>query len=440
MVSRRQFISYTSMALAASGPMLSAKAAPKAGQIRFPDNFIWGAASAGHQVEGNNLNADIWLLENVKPSIFHEPSGDAANSLELWEVDLDLAKNLGLNAYRFSIEWARVEPEPGRFSQAMLDHYKRIIEGCHQRGLLPLVTFNHFTSPIWFSAQGGWTNQEAPALFARYSAKVAEQMADAIGYAVTFNEPNILRLLRALNLPQGMWQGQRAMLAAAAKASNSDRFCCINAANFEDLDAMTAQLIEGHKLGTQAIKAANSKLPVGFSLAMFDDQATGDNSLRDAKRQELYGDWLKAAATSDFIGVQNYERAVWDDKGKLPAPQGVPLNYMGSEVYAPSLANVVRYTHEVTGKPILITEHGVGTDDDSIRAAFIPASLKELKKVMDAGVPVAGYVHWALLDNFEWIGGYTPRFGLHTVDLHTFKREPKPSALVYRDIAMSNSV
>ncbi|PPC77971.1 beta-glucosidase, partial [Pokkaliibacter plantistimulans] len=287
------------MALAASGPMLSAKAAPKAGQIRFPDNFIWGAASAGHQVEGNNLNADIWLLENVKPSIFHEPSGDAANSLELWEVDLDLAKNLGLNAYRFSIEWARVEPEPGRFSQAMLDHYKRIIEGCHQRGLLPLVTFNHFTSPIWFSAQGGWTNQEAPALFARYSAKVAEQMADAIGYAVTFNEPNILRLLRALNLPQGMWQGQRAMLAAAAKASNSDRFCCINAANFEDLDAMTAQLIEGHKLGTQAIKAANSKLPVGFSLAMFDDQAAGENSLRDAKRQELYGDWFKAAATSD---------------------------------------------------------------------------------------------------------------------------------------------
>ncbi|MDH2435384.1 family 1 glycosylhydrolase [Pokkaliibacter sp. MBI-7] len=173
---------------------------------------------------------------------------------------------------------------------------------------------------------------------------------------------------------------------------------------------------------------------------MFDDQATGAHSLRDAKREELYGDWLRAAQYSDFIGVQNYERAVWDDKGKLPAPQGATLNYMGSEVYAPSLANAVRYAHEVTGKPILVTEHGVGTDDDRIRADFIPAALTELKKIMDAGVPVAGYVHWALLDNFEWIGGFTPHFGLHTVDLQTLKRQPKPSALVYRDIAKSNSV
>ncbi|HEY0779248.1 MAG TPA: family 1 glycosylhydrolase, partial [Gemmatirosa sp.] len=134
----------------------------------FPQGFVWGAATAGHQVEGNNVASDIWLLEHVTPTVFAEPSGNAVNSFALWATDLDLARALGLTAYRFSLEWARIEPEPGQFSRAMLDHYRAIVDGCRARGLTPIVTFNHFTMPRWFAARGGWTNPEAPALFGRF--------------------------------------------------------------------------------------------------------------------------------------------------------------------------------------------------------------------------------------------------------------------------------
>ena len=217
MINRRQFLAMASATMSAP---LFAKATssslPAGGE--FPDNFLWGAASAGHQVEGNNVNSDIWLLENVKPTLFKEQSGDACNSFELWETDLDLCSNLGFSAYRFSIEWARIEPEPGLFSQAMIDHYKRIIDGCHKRNMVPLVSFNHFASPVWFAARGGWTNPEAPALFSNYCSKVAAQLADGIGYAVTYNEPNLLRLLKVLGVPPFVWDMQGKMLAAAGRA------------------------------------------------------------------------------------------------------------------------------------------------------------------------------------------------------------------------------
>jgi beta-glucosidase len=419
-------------------------ASPALGRARpataFPKGFLWGAATAGHQVEGNNVNSDTWLLENTQPTVFAEPSGDAVNSLALWPQDLDLAQSLGLNSYRFSIEWARIEPESGQFSLAMLDHYKAMIDGCRARGLAPIVTFNHFVSPRWFAAMGGWLNPEAPKLFARYCDHAARHLATGISHAITFNEPNILRLLRIAGLPPFILDKQRAMLAAAAKATNSAKFVALNAGNWEDLDPMLPILIAGHKAAKAAIKAVRSDLPVGVSLAMFDDQAVGKNSLRDAKRQENYGAWLNAAKDDDFLGVQNYERIMWDDKGKVAPPPGSIRNFSGSEVYAGSLAGAVRYAHKMTGVPILVTEHGVGTDDDNVRAALIPAALAELKHAIDDGIPVRGYVHWSLLDNYEWIFGYKPHFGLASVDRTTFKRTAKPSAAVYAAIAKRNGL
>jgi beta-glucosidase len=433
MIDRRTFV-------AAAGALAAAPALAQRGGS-FPRGFLWGAATAGHQVEGNNTASDLWLLENIKPTIFAEPSGDAVNAFELWPQDLDLVKALGLNSYRFSLEWSRIEPEQGMFSIAMLDHYKAIIEGCRARGLTPLVTFNHFTSPRWFAARGGWTNAEAPGLFARYCGRAARHLGAGIGHAVTMNEPNILRLLRALNvLPPQAIEAQRQMLLAAARETGSAKFATANVTNFEDLEAMLPNMLAGHKAGRDAIKAVRPELPVGVSLAMFDDQAVGRGSLRDAKRRELYGAWLDAVKGDDFLGVQNYERARWDAKGKLGAPAGAQVNYSGSEVYAPSLAGAVRYAHQATGLPIFVTEHGVGTDDDTIRANLIPAALAELKKVMDEGVPVRGYMHWSLMDNYEWIFGYKPKFGLVSVDRTTFKRTPKPSASVLGAIARRNAV
>lgn len=436
-ISRRSLIAGAA-ALTAT-PALVRAAVAKPFNPAFPAGFLWGTATAGHQVEGNNVNSDQWLLENIKPTIYSEPSRDAANSFELWANDLDLVKGLGLNTYRFSLEWPRIEPEQGMFSRAMLDHYKAIIDGCRTRGLTPMVTFNHYTTPRWFAAKGGWTNPQAPGLFARFCEQAARHLAADIGYATTLNEPNIMNILRVV-LPPQVFAGQHAMLEAAARSLGVPKFSAANAIEPEDIDISTQNLLAGHKAARAAIKGVRGDLPVGVSLSMFDDQAVGAHSMRDQMRATLYGPWLEAVRGDDFLGVQNYERTVWTDKGKLPTPTGVPVNYSGSEVYAPSLANTVRYAHQATGCPIMVTEHGVGTDDDTIRAAFIPAALTELKKVMDDGVPVKGYVHWSLVDNFEWIFGYKVHFGLHSLDPVTFKRTPKPSAAVLGRIARANAV
>lgn len=444
MVNRREFLSMSGVALATTAAVTTAgkSLASSTNTISskpFKQGFLWGAASAGHQVEGNNINADIWLYENVKPTVFRTRSGDACNSFELWETDLDLAKNLGLNSYRFSLEWARIEPSKGYFSNAMLDHYKRIIDGCRARGMTPVVTYNHFSSPIWFAAQGGWTNDEAPKLFARFCDVASKHLADGIGYALTFNEPNLFRLLTAVGMPDFVWKIQEEMLKAAAKAVNSEKVVGLNALNREDFDLVTKNLLVGHKMGRDAIKAVRPDLPVGFSLAVIDDRAVGKNSIRDKKREEHYGVWLRVADT-DFIGVQNYERIDWDDKGPIPVPNNVLKNQAGHWVDPTSLANTVEYVHSTSGKPILVTEHGIATDDDDLRSTFITASIRELQKTIDKGFPVGSYIHWSLIDNFEWINGFGTHLGLHTVNLETFERKPKHSAFVYSNIVKNNGV
>jgi beta-glucosidase len=438
-VSRRAILT-TGAAAAASAwsPTALAKSA-KWATTAFPNGFLWGAATAGHQVEGNNINSDCWVMENVKPTVFAQPSGDAVNSFTMWPTDMDLAKAMGLNSYRFSLEWSRIEPEEGLFSVVSLEHYKRMIEGCRARGMLPCVTFNHFTTPRWFAASGGWTNPKSPALFARYCDRAARYLSAGIGYALTFNEPNIPTLLRSVVPPQ-VAEIQRLTLAAAARVTGSAKFVAANVVNAEDLPALTANMVLAHKAGRAAIKAVRPDLQVGLSLAMFDDQAMGKNSMRDAMRNTLYQPWLDEVRSDDFLGVQNYERQVWTETGKLPPPEGSDRTFTGGEVYAPSLAGAVRFAHAATGIPIIVTEHGVGTSDDAVRARLIPAALVELRRVMTDGVPVKGYYHWSLLDNFEWIFGYKPKFGLHSVDPVTFARTAKPSAKIYGNIARANRV
>lgn len=429
----------TLLATAAALMATPAAAARKPTNPQFPEAFLWGAATAPHQIEGSNIASDLWWLENQQPTIFAQPSGDACNSFELWEADLDIVKSMGLNCYRFGIEWARIEPEKGLFSQAMLNHYKAVIDGCRARGLTPIVTYSHFTAPRWFSAQGGWTNPESASLFARYCDKATRALGQGIDRVITLNEPNILLLLKPM-LPPKVWDIQKLTLETAARRLGAERFVSANVAGLDDLPALQSGLLAAHKAGKAAIKAARSDLPVGFSLAMMDDQAVGKASVRDRMRNELYGEWLELAKADDFIGVQNYERALWGDKGRLPAPSGATVNWSGSEVWGPSLGGAVRYAHEATGVPILVSEHGVGTDDDAIRARFIPEALAGLKAAMDDGVPVLGYCHWSLLDNFEWIFGYKPKFGLVSVDPQSFARTPKPSAAVYGAIARRNAL
>jgi beta-glucosidase len=408
---------------------------------RFPQGFRWGVASSGHQTEGDNSGSDTWFLEHVRPTVFREPSAKACNSYQLWRQDVDLVSGLGLDAYRFSVEWARVEPAEGEFSAEALAHYRAIVDYCLARGIAPVVTYNHMTSPHWFAMRGGWLDPGAPAVFARYCDVVTEHLGGGIAWAVTLNEPNLPRLLSWLPIPEAVRELERATLLAASEQAGVPRYRVANVMVPEEMGAMADGMAAGHRAARAAIKARRPELPVGFSIAIIDDQVVGDDpSVRDRKRAEVYGMWLALASGDDFVGVQNYERARYDGAGPVPPAPGATLNQMGSEIYPLSLAGAVRYAHEAAGVPVFVTEHGLANRDDTHRAAFLRPALDGLLGVIEDGVPVVGYLHWTLLDNFEWIFGYDVSLGLHEVDRETFVRRPKPSAAVYSAIARASAV
>jgi len=396
--------------------------------------FLWGAATAGHQVEGNNIASDTWLLEQVRPTAFKEPSGDADDSLHRWREDIALVKAMGLNCYRFSVEWPRIEPEKGQFSQAYLDFYTAMVDHCRKVGLAPVATFNHFTTPRWFAASGGWGQPDAAALFARYCDKVARAMAAGISHAVTFNEPNLALggVWPSKPPPAAFMQTVDAMLAAAATASGSDRFVVLNAS---DPRPLIPGILAAHQAGRAAIKAVRGDLPVGLSLAISDDVGVGPDSAIERKRRIVYQPFFELARDDDFIGVQTYGRQYIGKEGPVAPPRDAARRANGEEWFPAAIGNTIRYAHQATGRPVLITENGIDADDDGERERFIPAAIASVEQAMRDGVPVLGYIHWSLLDNFEWLRGYGPKFGLVAVDRTSFRRMPKPSAAVLGRIA-----
>lgn len=414
---------------------------------QFPAGFVWGAATAGHQIEGNNVNSDYWFMENIEPTLFVERSGDACNSYHRYPDDIALLAKLGLNAYRFSVEWSRVEPTPGHFSIAELEHYRRVIDCCHQHGLAAAVSFNHNACPRWFAAAGGWTNPDSPTLFARYCATVTRALGDGLAFGFTLNEPQLGDVFRSIP-GAGAHFGRQdptsiAMHEAAAMALGTERFVTME---HPDLAAMTPQLLAAHEQGYAAIKAERSDLPVGVTLSMTDFQPGGDGSPYEAVRERAYGVWLDCITRAgDFTGVQTYRQIRLPGSG--PAYEPLPLQPFTepgdriADMQRPeALRNTVEYAHARTGKPVVVTENGLETDDDERRAWYVGQVLAGLHEAISRGVPVLGYFHWTLIDNFEWTRGYGPKMGLVEVDHTTFARTPKPSATRLGDIARSNAL
>jgi beta-glucosidase len=423
---RRDFLAGGTAVLTARASALNTPA-KAARSFQLP--FLWGAATSGHQIEGNNTNSDIWFLENIRPTKFGVRSGDACDSYHRYEEDIRLLKSFGLNCYRFSVEWARIEPSPGQFSNGELSYYKKVIDTCHRYGVHPIVTFNHFSCPQWFSSWGGWTKPDSADLFARYCDQTARHLAEGIHMATTLNEPQVRRIqhwIPGFTTSASLSLQDRHRQAARA-ASGSAEYMAFHLA---DDDIVLPNLIKAHKVGYAAIKAVAPKLPVGVSLAIIDYQAEGSQSRLSEVRDYVDRAWLEAAAdTCDFVGVQNYGRDLVGAAGILPTPPSVERNMLNQQYYPAALGNAVRYVHEATGKPILVSENGIATKDDTQRIRYIDDALIGLRSVMNGGVPVLGYVHWSLLDNFEWSLGFAPTFGLVAVDRVTFRRTPKPSAL-----------
>jgi beta-glucosidase len=381
---------------------------------RWPDHFIWGTATSAHQVEGANYNSDWWVWEHEPSSPCREPSGDACDHYHRYREDIELLARLGFNAYRFSIEWARIEPEPGEFSRAQLEHYRRMLGCCRDNGLLPVVTFHHFTSPRWIAGTGGWTEPATAERFARFSERAMSHLGDLMGIACTINEPNIVAE-----------HGYEAGVFAPGRKEPAAR------------DAANDVFVSAHRLAYEAIKATAPDVPVGLTLAMRDYQAVdGGEAMLESLRARAEDLFLEAARGDDYVGVQTYSRELIGPGGRVEPAEGAEVTLMGYEFYPQALGATIRRATEVTnGVPVVVTENGIGTADDDRRIAYVSQALKEVRGCLDDGIDVRGYFYWSALDNFEWALGYEPTFGLIAVDRETHERSPKPSAVWIGDLA-----
>ncbi len=434
-IGRRQLLAAAALGTALTGAR-PAVAAPSR-RKPAPKGFLWGVAISAYQSEGNNTNSDAWLMENLTPSMFKERSGDACDSYHRYDEDFSIAQSLGLNAYRLGIEWARIEPSEGSFSNAELDHYAAMLTACRARGLNPIVTLNHFTTPLWFAMRGGFEAPDAPDLFARYCRKVAEHLGGMMHSCTTFNEANIRLLVEVMTGSGAPSPAVQAAIAAAAKATASPRFSRLA---FADAQVAGPIMQAAHRQAYDAIKAVRPTLPVGITLTTQDIQAA-DPGIAARWRERLYGDWIQVARThADFFGVQTYTRFRVGERGLLPPPPGAELTMSGYEYYPQALAATIRWAHAAVGKPIYVTESGIATRDDTRRIAFIDAALDSVRACLDESIAVHSYLYWSLLDNFEWTSGYGVPFGLVAVDRETFKRTLKPSARHLGALARANRI
>lgn len=405
----------------------------------FPAGFLWGTATAAHQVEGNNINSDGWLLEHVPGTLYAEPSGDACDHYHRYREDIALLAELGFNLYRFSIEWARIEPEPGEFSRAALEHYRRMLAACHEHGLTPMVTFHHFTSPRWLIASGGWEEATTADRFARYCERATRYLGDLIGAACTLNEANIACLLMKSGfIPPIEQLRQASWWAATARALDvaPDR---LSPFMFAASDQAVEVLLATHHRAVEAIKSVSGNFPVGLTLALQDIQAGPGGEARAAQMQrEIEDVFLEALCSDDFVGVQTYSRTRFGPDGPLLPEEGVELTQMGYEFWPEALETTIRHAATVTRRPIIVTENGIGTTDDTRRIAYVKRALQGVVNCLKDGVDVRGYTYWSAMDNYEWMQGYRPTFGLIAVDRATQQRTVKPSAQWLGAIARAN--
>jgi beta-glucosidase len=386
----------------------------------FPASFFWGAATAAHQVEGNNLNNDWWQLEHVAADYGVEFSGDALDSYHRFAEDMQLAADAGLNTYRFSLEWSRIEPSPGKFSRAELAHYRRMIDTANSLGLTPVVTLHHFTHPIWFGEKGGWLGDDAIDFFTRY-VEQACTILDGVQWVCTINEPNIV----AVN------HGQQRRIAQGLE------YQFVGALPDPEIGRA---LIAAHQAAAPLVRKLTGA-KVGWTVANQAYVAAHGAQEKFAEIQYIWEDmYLEPAKDDDFIGVQSYTSQTVDENGVVPHPE-LPSNTIMGWAYRPdALGIAVRHTHDVVGDvPIVVTENGIATADDRQRIEYTTEALGHLLDAIEDGIDVRGYLHWSLLDNFEW-GNWKPTFGLIAVDRETFERHPKPSLAWLGQVARANAL
>ena len=417
--------------------------------MAFPKGFLIGAATAAHQVEGYNVHSDYWAQEQMPHSSFTEPSGIACDHYNRYAEDIRLMAEAGLNAYRFSIEWARIEPEEGRFDEGEIEHYRQVIACCRENALEPIVTLMHFTSPVWLIQKGGWEAEDTVEYFRRYAAYVAEKLGKELRYICTINEANMglqlaaiarrFRLMaeqaRSARKAEGtvqvgmnfekMLQNMQYAAQENAQVFGTPQPQIFVSSRTKEGDALVFQ---AHQAAREAIKAVCPDIQVGITLSLHDLQALpGGEAFERTAWEEEFVHYLPYIQGDDFLGVQNYTRTQYGEQGQLPCPAGAELTQMDYEFYPEGLEHVIRRVHADFKGNLLVTENGIATADDARRVAFIEKALQGVESCLQDGIPVKGYCYWSLLDNFEWQKGYAMTFGLVAVNRDTMERVPKES-------------
>ncbi|MDR2617275.1 MAG: family 1 glycosylhydrolase [Treponema sp.] len=412
----------------------------------FPKDFLLGAATAAHQVEGNNTQSDFWAMEQVPGSMFKEPSLDCVGHYHRYREDIDLLAGAGLNAYRFSIEWARIQPDKDSFDQKEIDHYRDMLGYCREKSVEPIVTMHHFSSPKWLIQEGGWEAESTADYFARYCERLARELGGDLEYVCTINEANMgLQIAKiaarhmavmknnlqvGLNSEQGEGGGMEAIMSRMKAAGEAFGMDPRNIQDF--LKPRTREgdrlIMEAHEKGRDAMKAVYPHLKTGVTLSLHDIQAlAGGEQNAEAEQEDEFLHYLPFLRKDDFIGVQNYTRSVFGPGGAVPPRKDAELTLGNYEFYPEALENVIRFVNKHTALPIIVTENGCATGDDSRRIEFLRRALAGVKNCVDDGLPVKGYCCWSLLDNFEWQQGFAITFGLIAVDRKTQRRLPRAS-------------
>ncbi len=450
--------------------------------MNFPEGFLWGTATAAYQVEGavaeDGRGPSIWdTFSHTEGNVLHGDTGDiACDQYHRLDEDLDIMTGLGIQAYRFSVAWPRIQPEgSGRANQKGLDYYKRLVEGLRERGIVPVLTLYHWDLPQALEDRGGWTSRETSARFAEYAGMVYGALADVVPFWITLNEPWV-----------SAWLGYGIGVHAPGHKDTAKAL------------AATHHLLLGHGLVLEEMRSSgqgNNQFGITLNLSPVrpsrDREADGEAARRvDGQANRLYldpvfrgaypedvlehyrgesdfsfvrdGDLEKISAPLDFLGVNYYVRHMvreettgTDDvfssvRARVVIPHGVERTAMGWPVEPDGMTELlVRLDREYTKLPLYITENGAAFHDyadpegevrDEERVAFLTAHVRAAREAIERGVDLKGYFVWSLLDNFEWAEGYSKRFGIIYVDYTTQRRIPKMSTRWYSEAIRRNGL
>lgn len=407
-------------------------------RLSFPDGFLFGTATAATQVEGHCPDSD-WAAFAREPGRVR--GGDtpavACDHLHRYREDVALQRQLGLGAHRLSIEWARIEPRPGHLEPAVWDHYRAVLGAHRDAGITPMVTVHHFTLPGWLAERGGVLNPQFPELLARFAAQAVEALGDLCSLWVTINEPNVLA---AHSYLLGVWPPGRSSPADAVRALRN-----LYRAHLKMYRAMhEAAGRRGYALAAGV--AHHLRVIEPERAGRLDDLAAA--RAYDLIFNESFAGPLCRSRAHDFFGLNYYTRdlvrfsTAHANEGFVArtVPLGAEVNDLGWEVYPEGLGRLLAAWGRRAGVPFYITENGIADADDDQRARFLVRHLAEVAWAIERGVDVRGYMHWSLMDNFEWAEGYAPRFGLVRVDYETLERHPRPSAALYARIARDRAL